>query len=61
MYIVIVRQTVSLNHNSSVCLDMQDASSWDQNPADFTPVFMYIYIYIDTSNYPHRNMYHTSK
>ena len=26
--------TVSLYHNSSVWLDMRDASSWDQNPAN---------------------------
>ena len=31
IYIVIHRQTDSLYHNSSVWLDTQDASSWDQN------------------------------
>ena len=29
-------QTVSLYHNSSVWLDTKDASSWDQNPPNFT-------------------------
>ena len=38
-YIAIHRKTVSLYHNSSIWLDMQDASSWDQNPADFTSVW----------------------
>ena len=37
-YIVIHRQTVSIYHNSPVLLGVQDASSWDQNPADFTSV-----------------------
>ena len=35
MYIVIDRETISLYQNSSVWLD---ASSWDRNPADFSPV-----------------------
>ena len=35
LYIVIHRQTVLLYHNSSVWLDMQYASSWDQNPSNF--------------------------
>ena len=35
IYIVIHRQTVSLYHNSSVWLDMQDASNWGQNPPNF--------------------------
>ena len=34
IYIVIHRQTVSLNHNSSVWLDSLDSRSWDRNPAD---------------------------
>ena len=54
VYIVIHRQTVSLNQNSSVWLDTQDASSWDWNPANFTLdlvsyhsyIYIYIYIYI---------------
>ena len=36
VYIVIRRQTVSLYHNSSVWLNMQDALSWDWNPPNFT-------------------------
>ena len=36
IYIVIHRQTVSLYHDYSVWLDMQDASSWDRNPPKFT-------------------------
>ena len=35
-YIVIHKQTVLLYHNSSVGLDTQDTSSWDQNPPNFT-------------------------
>ena len=35
IYIVIYGQTVSLYHNSSVCLDTRDASSWVPNPPDF--------------------------
>ena len=31
-------QTVSLYYNSSVLLDTRDASSYDQNQADFSPV-----------------------
>ena len=27
---------IYIYHNSSVWLDTQDASSWDQNPPDFT-------------------------
>ena len=38
IYIVIDRQTVLLYCNSSVWLDMQDASSWDQNPVAFMPL-----------------------
>ena len=38
IYIVIHWQTVSLYHNSSVWPDMQDASIWKRNPADFTSV-----------------------
>ena len=34
-YIVIHRLTVSLNHNSSVWLDMEDVWSWDRNQHDF--------------------------
>ena len=36
IYIFIYRQSVSLYHNSSVCLDTWDASNWDRNPAKFT-------------------------
>ena len=36
MYIIIHRQTVSLYHNSSLWLDMQDASNWDWNLPNFT-------------------------
>ena len=36
IYIVIPRQTDSLFHNSSVRLDTQDASNWDQNTPNFT-------------------------
>ena len=36
IYIVIYRQTVSLYYNTSVWLDMQDTSSWDRNPPNFT-------------------------
>ena len=36
IYIVIHRQTVSLYHNSTVWLDTQDSSSWDQNLPNFT-------------------------
>ena len=36
IYVVIHRQTVSLYQNSSVWLDTQNASSWDQNPPNFT-------------------------
>ena len=32
---VIHKQTVSLYHNSPVCLDTQYASSWDWNPPIF--------------------------
>ena len=38
IYIVIQRQTVSLYLNSSVWLDMRDASSWNRNPTDFSSV-----------------------
>ena len=34
IYIVILRQIVSFYHKSSVGLDTQDVSSWDQNQAD---------------------------
>ena len=37
-YIVIHRQTVSFNQNSSVWLDTQDARSRDRNPSNFTLV-----------------------
>ena len=30
------RQTVSLNHNSSVWQDTRDASNWERNPANFS-------------------------
>ena len=55
MYIVINRQTVSLYHNSSVWLDTQDASSWDQNPPNFmlhthTHTHTHIYIYGKTGS-----------
>ena len=36
IYIVSHGQTVSLYLNSSVWLDTLDASSWDQNPPNFT-------------------------
>ena len=36
IYIIIHKQTVLVSHNSSVWLDMQDASSWDWNPPKFT-------------------------
>ena len=36
IYIVIQRQTVSLYHSLYVWLDMQDDSSWDRNPPNFT-------------------------
>ena len=36
IYIVIHKQTVLLNHNSSVWLDTSDAWSWDRNPPKFT-------------------------
>ena len=35
IYIVIHRQTVSLYHNSLVCLDTRDALSWDRKPPNF--------------------------
>ena len=36
IYIYIIhRQTVSLNHNSSIWIDTWDASSRDRNPAKF--------------------------
>ena len=35
IYIVIHRQTASLYYNSSICLHMPDASSWDRNPHNF--------------------------
>ena len=35
IYIVIHRLTVLLYHNSSVWLDMKNASSWDWNPPNF--------------------------
>ena len=35
IYIVIDRQTVSFNQNSSVWLDTQDARSRDRNPSNF--------------------------
>ena len=38
IYIIIHRQTVLLYHTTSVCLDMQDVSSWDRNPADFMSI-----------------------
>ena len=41
-YIVMHRQTLSLYHNSNVWLETRDASSWDRNPADFTPI-RYLY------------------
>ena len=53
IYIVNHRQTISLSHNSSVWLDVQDALSWDRNPPNFvldlvsySSVYIYIYIYI---------------
>ena len=36
IYIIIHRQTISLYHKSSVWLDTQNTSSWDQNPPNFT-------------------------
>ena len=39
-YIVIHRQTVSLYHNSSVWLDMQDVWNWDQNPPNFMLILL---------------------
>ena len=39
IYTVIRRQTVSLYHNLSVWLNMRDTSSWDRNPANFTPAW----------------------
>ena len=44
-YIVIYRQTVSLYHNSSVCLDTQNDSKCDGNLTDLY-IYIYIYIYI---------------
>ena len=35
IYIYCHPQTVLLNHNSLVGLDMQNASSWDRNPSNF--------------------------
>ena len=32
----LLRQTISLYHNSTVWLDMQDSSSWDRNLSNFT-------------------------
>ena len=47
IYIFIYRETVSLYHKSSVCLDTQDTSSWDRISADLMSVEkIYIYIYI---------------
>ena len=40
----ILRQIVSLYHNSSVWLDTQDASSWDRNSPNFTLDMAYMYI-----------------
>ena len=36
IYIIIHRQTVSFDQNSSVWLDTQDARSGDRNPSNFT-------------------------
>ena len=38
IYIVLLRQTVSLYHSPSVWLETRFTSSWDRNPTDFTPV-----------------------
>ena len=38
VYIIIHKQTALLYQNSSVWSDTRDVSSWDQNPAEFTPV-----------------------
>ena len=48
IYIVVPRHTISWYHNSSLWLHPQDASSRDQNPADFTPVG---YIILKPSSY----------
>ena len=36
IYIITYRQSVSLYHSSSACLDTRDSSSWDQKLPNFT-------------------------
>ena len=57
IYIVIHRQTVSLYLNSSGWQEMQDASSWDRNPSNFTqgmvsnnPTFSVTYVKVRNYN-----------
>ena len=52
VYIVILRQTVSLYHNSSVWMDMKDASSWNWNLADFTLDMVFHYLTCWVSDRP---------
>ena len=44
VYIVIHRQTALSYHNTSVWVDMQDASSWDWNPFNFMLDLVSMYI-----------------